>query len=1247
MAGHINPNSVMHFFMGLLSSRASGPMIGVVSILSLIWFGGHFIGLDNTATKLLVMASVLVAVVGYWLVRWYLTKRSGDRLVSELVTHNAGDQAELDDIREKMHDAVASLKASHLGAGYRGNAALYALPWYMIIGPSATGKSTLFANSGLNFPYGSHTDVHIQGFGGTRNCDWWFSDQAVLIDTAGRYATETTDNQEWLAFLALLQKNRPRLPINGVILAFSVAEILTLDHEAMARNVRLVRERIDELIQQLGIIFPVYIVLTKCDLISGFEPFFADLSDVERQQLWGSYLLEEGTNQCQDPAAKFSENMQQLYERLTQQRLGKMALESDIHRKQLIFDFPHQFKAAATRLTEFVDQLCKHNPYQEVPWFVGAYFTSGTQEGTPVERVGGVASGEFDAVSLPQKQEAITQSFFINKLFGEVLFRLQELTRNNRRQRRRQHWVKGVCVVGCLGALLATGIVLVMSFSINQQLLRQGEQKVAMVLDAPSQGLPPEQQLELLATLSSHYQQLLDYEDALPWPLLFGVYQVDQTLPAVERVFYQQLERLIGTPLQRAIELRIQAFQQQWQQTTDIEQQNTLRGDYYAALKLYLMMGGAPAPLDVHFAADQLNKFGLFSLGLSKEEPHHLKDNGGMHIRTQLAVFVDDYLARLQGISQLPDDKHQRRPIRWWTVNPTLVSAARQALATRPDPGTLYQQIISSQLAKQAPLTIESILSEKNHGILEGGLSVPYVYSQQGWVNYIQPEIQRIASLVSAGDWVMGGVQASVDDETARQQALVLNRSIRRLYFNDYARHWFDFLAGVKAKPFTSLTRATTALSLLSSSDGPLAELMHRINQNITLTDAIGSAGQLSGNPSGGNPFTHGVVSQTVDVAPAIRRRIPELEAPFADLRRFTQVAEQGQNSDFLQQYLRTLSAVHSDINRLAGNSEFTTRAMEFAKGLLNGEDSHNGLQASWIIVDSQLRSLQPQTKQALSALFKSPLIAAFDGIMAVARVRIEEEWNNHIYGLYQNGIKGKFPFNRQGPDAAPADVAELLNRRSGILWQFVDEQLSPFLRQRKGKWQERRWNDLGIGLSPALLRGLGRARDVARSLFAKESDQATFEFLVLPVAQRNVKETYLGFSDQGYRYRNEPEEWRRFRWPGDGPTENARLYGITSDGTRLGIERGGPWALLRVFSAAKVKWLRGNEYRLSWTLDNDTSGAQLNSLNVSFNLKSGRHSGLFNRQTMTSFSLPDSLFAQAPVTVAGSPAGLHQPTSR
>jgi type VI secretion system protein ImpL len=93
-----------------------------------------------------------------------------------------GGSEEAAALRERMSTALSLLKKARGTRGY-----LYEQPWYVIIGPPGAGKTTALLNSGLKFPLAAEMGQGaVAGVGGTRLCDWWFTENAVLIDTAGR-----------------------------------------------------------------------------------------------------------------------------------------------------------------------------------------------------------------------------------------------------------------------------------------------------------------------------------------------------------------------------------------------------------------------------------------------------------------------------------------------------------------------------------------------------------------------------------------------------------------------------------------------------------------------------------------------------------------------------------------------------------------------------------------------------------------------------------------------------------------------------------------------------------------------------------------------------------------------------------------------------------------------------------------------------------------------------------------------------
>ena len=225
----------------LLLNRWTFAVLGLVLLLVVVWLLGPYFAfgsakpMESVTGRVIATLVVLVAWFAAMLWRTWRETRGSQKLVAE-VTQQAdapvvsaarpAESADVSQLRQRFDDAVTRLKKDRRGGGN-----LYRLPWYVIIGPPGSGKTTALVNSGLRFPMEQEVGRRaIKGVGGTRNCDWWFTDEAVLLDTAGRYTTQDSDRiadgEGWSQFLQLLKRHRRRRPINGVLVAYSASDLL-------------------------------------------------------------------------------------------------------------------------------------------------------------------------------------------------------------------------------------------------------------------------------------------------------------------------------------------------------------------------------------------------------------------------------------------------------------------------------------------------------------------------------------------------------------------------------------------------------------------------------------------------------------------------------------------------------------------------------------------------------------------------------------------------------------------------------------------------------------------------------------------------------------------------------------------------------------------------------------------------------------------------------------------------------------
>ncbi|RPI66452.1 MAG: type VI secretion system membrane subunit TssM [Ignavibacteriales bacterium] len=409
----------------ILKSKNILLVIGLLILIFLVIYLGSVIQITWLLRIIIIVFILMVVVIIFLFKKMKEAQKAGQ--IEQSISDSSDSamlspekRAEIDKFKKQLDAAISALKSSKLGRGKSGKSALYRLPWYMIIGPSAAGKTTAIQNSGLEFPYGKDS---IKGVGGTRNCDWFFSTRAIFLDTAGRYVTETEDRPEWIAFLDTLKKNRKKKPINGVIIALNIDEIIKCNSSQLSEHAKNIRRRIDELINNLGVVFPVYFVFTKCDLIQGFIEYFSDFSETERSQIWGATFSVQQQLET-DPKVIFENEFNKLAEVINKARTIRLSNPLKREQRRKVFLFPFQFSSLKEKLSNLVGEVFQPNPYQDNPVFRGFYFTSGTQEGLPLDLAIREIARKFNLPPAPGEdiEEIVeTKNYFIKDLLNDVV----------------------------------------------------------------------------------------------------------------------------------------------------------------------------------------------------------------------------------------------------------------------------------------------------------------------------------------------------------------------------------------------------------------------------------------------------------------------------------------------------------------------------------------------------------------------------------------------------------------------------------------------------------------------------------------------------------------------------------------------------------------------------------------------------------------------------------------------------------
>src|SRR5690606_10674156 len=169
----------------------------------------------------------------------------------------------------------------------------------------------------------------------------------------------------------------------------------------------------DELERELKVRLPVYVLVTKSDLVAGFNEYFDDLDHKGRSQVWGVTFPHE-KSLAGAAAGEFAGEFARLVQRLNERMPARIDAERDPRRRQAIFAFPQQYGTLAGPLTEYIEGLfAASRPGARPPLLRGVYFTSGTQEGNPIDRILGAMARSLPQDAVAPPPQGAGKAYFI------------------------------------------------------------------------------------------------------------------------------------------------------------------------------------------------------------------------------------------------------------------------------------------------------------------------------------------------------------------------------------------------------------------------------------------------------------------------------------------------------------------------------------------------------------------------------------------------------------------------------------------------------------------------------------------------------------------------------------------------------------------------------------------------------------------------------------------------------------------
>lgn len=1165
----------MKSIVPILTARWLITLVGALVLSLLVWFVGPLIAIGDARPlepELIRLAVAIVLLIAWGAVnilalsRARTTEAALVEGVTGAGTTDDGTAEEVATLKQRLEDALAVLRRSARSGG-RGKRYLYQLPWYIMIGPPGSGKSTALENSGLIRQVATQKGRGaVRGVGGTRNCEWLFTEDAVLIDTAGRYTTQdshqTADAAGWNGFLDLLKRTRPRQPISGALVVISLADLAAGSEAERAAHAQSVRQRLDELYGAFGIRFPTYLLLTKADLIAGFNEFFEDLPKQQREQVWGMTFPFDPDGEV--PAhAGFAAEFDLLVERLNLRLLDRLQQETDIERRSLIFGFPAQAASLKEPIGQFLDGVFEASRYEHEPLLRGVYLTSGTQEGTPIDRltasiarVAGVTQR-----ALPAGMGS-GRAYFLTDLLRGVIFPEASLVSSSPSIERRLKWMQRsalavtiLVVLAALGAwtssFLANRALLAAAAETADRFVRQMEEvpKSAGIDVRPDSVLPP---LDTIRTLALREGQPAALGST------FGLYQGDKVYAQAAGTYNRALNALLLPPMVYRLEAQIR--------------QNQQNADFlYEALRVYLMLGGQ-GPLEAGHVRQWM------ALDWTAQYP----DTAGTATRETL-------LAHLDSLSSAP-----LTPV---PLEPSLIEQARRQLTRYPLAERAYAHLRRLPAARNLPEwrivdvggpTSARVFTRRSNKLLSEG--IPGLYTREGFYTTVLPALASVASDVAAESWVLGGEHGN---ESGGGRAGQLARDVLQLYLNDYVQRWDGVLADLALVRMDTVAAAAQVAGELSGPASPLRNLLQSVAAQTKLAVGKAPGADVAAKLPGADRLASVMASTTTALA-ALPEPGRAVDDHFAPLHAFVE-GRASVPGGSLDDMIRLLNDLYLQLTRMQG-----------------GAPPIGAIGQAGPSPAQQLSATAPRMPAAVAALAQQMGKAGSTAAVGSTRTELNAQWTAQVLPFCRQATENRYPIHASGAsEVMLADFAKLFGP-NGLIDTFFNQNLRPFVDMSRHPWLWQKVDGVELGIAPGVLTQFQRAAAIRDAFFAGGAGPIARFTLVQTALDPSITQAVVEIDGQAVTFAPGQSRPVPVQWPGAVGQTRATLNGAATP--QLVLD--GPWSWFRLLDRSKVGGAR----------DRLTVAFAIGGQTVSFELRANSVLNPFALKELSEFRCPGGL---------------------
>ncbi len=222
----------------------------------------------------------------------------------------------------------------------------------------------------------------------------------------------------WEHALGWLKEKRARQPLNGIILTLDLPDLLTADKRRREHLLQTLRSRLQDIRQHLHCQLPVYVVLTRLDLLQGFAALFQSLNRQDRDAILGVTFTRRA-HENDDWRTELNAFWQTWVDRMNLALPDLMVAQT--HTRTSLFSFSRQMQGSREPLVSLLEGLLDGENMNVM--LRGVYLTSSLQRGQMDDIFTQSAARQYRLGNNPLASWPLvdTAPYFTRSLFPQAL----------------------------------------------------------------------------------------------------------------------------------------------------------------------------------------------------------------------------------------------------------------------------------------------------------------------------------------------------------------------------------------------------------------------------------------------------------------------------------------------------------------------------------------------------------------------------------------------------------------------------------------------------------------------------------------------------------------------------------------------------------------------------------------------------------------------------------------------------------